>query len=285
MTRRKAQLHQDGRGALPFLEDITPFLYGKPITFVDIGAHQGNVLKALRSGPLYVRQAHLIEPNALVFQELQKGLDPETRGRYVYCHNIGIGSENGTLSMRREGGMSHVLKSVDPAQPHSSANMFTVPSITLDTFVKDNDVKHIHLLKIDVEGFEKEVLIGAAHTLNNGLVDVIYVEAGISDENPQQTYYRVIEDQLARHGYKLFRIYEQTNEWPTDSAVLRRVNMAFMSPTFLAENPYKVTRELFAVKKELREIKRSMSWKVGYPFRSVWKVARKLCRVMKSIAK
>jgi len=47
---------------------------------------------------------------------------------------------------------------------------------TLDSFCKKNEINHIGLLKIDVEGFEADVLEGSSHLLKNKLIDFIVFE-------------------------------------------------------------------------------------------------------------
>ena len=79
---------------------------------------------------------------------------------------------------------------------------------------------------------------------------MIYIEAGMEPGGKQQTYYRDIEDLLRGHGYRLFRIYEQVHEWLTDSPLLRRVNLAFMSEAFVRRHPFRLSHDLVAMRKE-----------------------------------
>ena len=67
--------------------------------------------------------------------------------------------------------------------------VIAVPMITLDEFV---NVKHLTLLKIDVEGFEKFVLEGARHLLEH--TDYIYFEAW--------------DQHYKKHGYSFRDVYD-----------------------------------------------------------------------------
>lgn len=51
---------------------------------------------------------------------------------------------------------------------------------TLDKYIEENNVKHIHLMKIDVEGAELAVLKGGEWMFRKGMVDVIQFEYNLS---------------------------------------------------------------------------------------------------------
>ena len=58
-------------------------------------------------------------------------------------------------------------------------NVNEAESITIDQFCRDRNIKKIHLLKLDVEGNELNVLRGAEKMLENGSIDFIQFEFGI----------------------------------------------------------------------------------------------------------
>ena len=53
---------------------------------------------------------------------------------------------------------------------------YTVPTITLDSFVKKNKIKSIDLLKVDIEGSEHLMLQGARKTLKKNKIKTILIE-------------------------------------------------------------------------------------------------------------
>jgi len=53
---------------------------------------------------------------------------------------------------------------------------YTVPTITLDSFVKKNKIKSIDLLKVDIEGSEHLMLKGARKTLKKNKIKTILIE-------------------------------------------------------------------------------------------------------------
>jgi FkbM family methyltransferase len=56
---------------------------------------------------------------------------------------------------------------------------------TLDNYIKNNNISHIDMLKIDVETFEKNVLDGAKDSLN--MVKYMLMEVNFEDENANYT--------------------------------------------------------------------------------------------------
>lgn len=238
-----------------FLEDITPFFYRRSLTYVDVGAYDGEVFEKILGSKLKVREAHLVEPNPASLLAAKKRLEGAFKGHSLSFYNLAIGERPGRLRLTAAKTMTKVLAGDEERllATDADADVFEVECATLDELGSRFTERRISLLKIDVEGFEDKVLAGAAGLLADQRVDVIYVEAGMNPEGTQQCYYRTIEDILSSHDYRLFRIYEQHFEWMQDSPLLRRVNMAFMSRRFADANPYRLTLELFQAQKELGE--------------------------------
>ena len=100
---------------------------------------------------------------------------------------------------------------------------------TLDKFCEKEQVPNIHYLKIDTEGGDFEVLVGAEGMLKEEKIDFVEVEAGMSPNNtyhvPMENFKRYLEE----HGYYLFGLYEQVEERRTRKPNLRRANLVFIS--------------------------------------------------------
>ena len=71
-------------------------------------------------------------------------------------------------------------------QPFNKIKDFTEISVktkTLDTFCKENNISHIDLLKIDAEGNEENILLGAKELLKENKYHSIYVEIAETKSN------------------------------------------------------------------------------------------------------
>lgn len=235
-----------------FLKDIEPYFYKRHLTYVDVGAFVGEVfLKMVNSGRLNIREAHLYEPNPDSYEKLKKNI-AENKVSSVHAHHLAISDreENKTFSAAKS--MTKASKS--RLDLESSTNTFeceTVPLSSLTELLADGQ---INLLKIDVEGGEIEVLKGGQRLFKEQRVDVIYIEAGLNTEGGQQTYLCKIDAWLQSYGYRVFRIYEQKNEWISDSPILRRCNVAYMSDYFASKNPYLATMEIYELKREIESL-------------------------------
>jgi len=80
-----------------------------------------------------------------------------------------------------------------------------VRSSTIDTFCRDKGITHIDLLKLDVEGAEYQVLLGARQMLDKKRVGCCVFEYGATTFDMGNTP-AMIESYLAQLGYRLRNI-------------------------------------------------------------------------------
>lgn len=113
--------------------------------------------------------------------------------------NKGLSSRNETLSFNEtaENNSGGIFLTRD-----NFAAGRAVEVLTLDEFVDENRVEKISLIKIDVEGFEMEVLKGASDVLKRDK-PTLFVEIDDQFLARQQSSAAAIFDLLAAHGYKI----------------------------------------------------------------------------------
>jgi FkbM family methyltransferase len=124
--------------------------------FVDIGANVG-VYTVLAAGAIGA-QVVSIEPIPQTFRKLCANLRLNDIVDEVTLYNIGLGREKATLRFTADqDAMNHIIE--DEAWTGTSIE---VPILTLDAVLNERSPT---LIKMDVEGWESEVLAGAASTL------------------------------------------------------------------------------------------------------------------------
>lgn len=219
-----------------FIEDIAPFFCNRSIVYVDVGAYIGEVFtKLLASKKIKIREAHLIEPNPESYQKLQ---DAANKSKMQSCntYHIGISNNVGTAKFKAAQSMTKRVRA-DISRENSS-NIFETECRKLDEIAELFTDRRAHLMKLDVEGEELDVLESAQHLLEDQRIDVLYVEVGLNRSGTQQTYFGDLDALLQKYGYRVFKIYEQKNEWIDDSPLLRRCNVAYMSSGFSSVHSY-----------------------------------------------
>jgi FkbM family methyltransferase len=137
-------------------------------TVLDIGANTGQFAVLMRQSGFSGR-IHSVEPLQSAYTQLQAAAGRDSRWT---VQRAAVGAEAGALTMNVSGNSvsSSVLPMLDRhADAAPSAKYVAqeeVPATTVDDIVRAQDLDPERtLLKIDVQGYEKAVLDGAAKTL------------------------------------------------------------------------------------------------------------------------
>jgi FkbM family methyltransferase len=220
---------------IDFIQDITNSLpmYRVDIVF-DVGANVG------QSSKIYLNRfpsSHIycFEPVGDTFHQLQDNLKGIER---VDCYQLALGSSKGKGKMVMQGSsvMFYLLGQSKESPMNNDVATESVDIITLDEFCRTKRIDQINYLKIDTEGGDLEVLKGAANMLTEQRIDLVEVEAGMNPGNNRHVPFEALKEYLESHGYFLFGIYEQKNEWPTREPHLRRTNPLFISHRMIELN-------------------------------------------------
>jgi FkbM family methyltransferase len=133
----------------------------KPDVFVDVGANLGLYTCVMASTGL-VPRVIAFEPDKENFARLSSNLALNGLTTRVESHEVAVGARPGTATLipssRSNRGMSRIAATI-------SANSYDVALIALNDVVPLKDRKIA--IKIDVEGFESEVLTGAEQLLGS----------------------------------------------------------------------------------------------------------------------
>jgi FkbM family methyltransferase len=155
-------LEQSRFGLLP-----KPMRYAMDLV-VDIGANEGQWTTALL-GLIRVKQAFVIEPNPTAMERCKQRL---RNRKGITFSEVALGSNRGSgvLHITKSSDFSSLLdpnhQMIDANYAHGSSAVVTektVEVIPLDDLLPPDE--KIDLMKLDVQGFEREVLAGAASAL------------------------------------------------------------------------------------------------------------------------
>jgi FkbM family methyltransferase len=143
--------------------EIPGFTPEKDWICLDVGANLGLVAlpwaKKMESGTI-----HAFEPHPVTVKRLERNIELNCAVGIIQVHQMAVGAKTGKLELfiSGEGTMA-----MDPAQAEDrwEGQRITVPVTTLDAFCRKQKINHIDLIKIDIEGFEEQALLGAAKTL------------------------------------------------------------------------------------------------------------------------
>ena len=148
-------------------------------TVIDVGANVGKYSEMIKSlAP--EATIYAFEPHPQTYKRLKESAD---RLGYTAV-NAACGAEIGTATLydhgdgQSETGTEHasLIKDVIESVHKDTSRAWNIEVTTVDRFVDDNAVEHIDLLKIDVEGGEMKVLLGATDSLKKQMIDVIHFE-------------------------------------------------------------------------------------------------------------
>jgi FkbM family methyltransferase len=112
-----------------------------------------------------VTAAYCAEPDPLNFACLVRTVVDNGLQGLVLPDQTAIGDRNGTVSLLREGASGNFRVVTDSAS--AKENIVDVPCCTLDDWVErlGIDLDAVTFIKVDVEGFERRVVSGAARVL------------------------------------------------------------------------------------------------------------------------
>lgn len=182
------------------MEFIHSYLQPKDV-MIDVGANIG-AISLLAADKITHGKIFAFEPTPSVANKLKLNVRLNGLENIIACFVQAVSNKNGFLHFKIEG-QSEVNHIVNSSTKGDSKDIIKVSSTTLDTFVKNNNLKQVDLLKIDVEGAEQSVFDGAKTSLSKHVISVIVFEA-----NPKMKKYGTSSKKLIsfiqQYGYSVF---------------------------------------------------------------------------------
>jgi FkbM family methyltransferase len=184
---------------------------GNRMIIFDIGANRGQSVRFFKS--LYPSsKIYTFEPSESSFKKLRSFV---TNMQYsgVFLFRVAFGDSQ-REAIFHESDLSETSSFVLPNQDskylkkknrilfqknENSYNSIPIQITTLDDFVNKNEINFIDIVKIDVEGFELEVIQGASNTLEQGLVQILQIEN--QDNDMRRDNFHEINSFLRERNY------------------------------------------------------------------------------------
>lgn len=171
---------------------------------LDIGANIGNHSISL-SG--HFKEVHSFEPNPIVLDRLRKNIEINNI-KNITVHPYGAGYEDGEypffIDESGNLGASHIVQEAQRELPQPTRKNRKIPFIhvvNLDEYLSTKKIGAIDFVKIDVEGFELDVIKGMENTIKKyrPIVSFEY-HGGDFDEEYFQYFSSILS------GYELFEL-------------------------------------------------------------------------------
>ena len=212
-----------------WLYDVQRFAGTRDLSVLfDIGANTGQTAYGLvRYFPS--ARIYCFEPVKGVFDQLAA-----VYGRYpkVRCVQKAVGSAPGTATMAlRSFSEMNSLVGAGPAEG-LTGEVETVEIDTIDSFCKAEGLTHIDLLKMDVQGWELEVLKGAARMIDEGRVRFVFTEVGFRRDEVEMVHFSPINDTLERKGFRFCGLYSQFR-WGIHKQFVSFANALYVNVDFV----------------------------------------------------
>ena len=172
-------------------------------TIFDVGANVGQtcllLIKFFPKSKIYS-----FEPVTTTYDELVLNTKKYPN---ITCINMALGQKEETIQIAvHENPECNSLKNITL---NDGDGGIKIESTTAAIFCKKNNITRIDLLKIDVEGFEMEVLSGLGESFLRNNVKFIYAETGFDNSDSFKTHYADLERHLKALGFVTSAFYDQ----------------------------------------------------------------------------
>ncbi|MEI0549071.1 FkbM family methyltransferase [Brachyspira intermedia] len=211
----------NGSGEIDVIKYLISKLHSNkvPLVIFDVGANVGNYTKELVNNFGNNCIIHSFEPVKKTFEKLSEN----NFGNNVILHNFAFSSTEGVSKIYINSEISELASLSKRRLDHFNIYMDIEENIklkTIDNFCSENDINNIFFLKMDVEGYELEVLKGAENMLNNNSIEHLQFEFGgcnIDTRTFFQDFWYLLKDKyniyrIVKDGLYNISNYEETLE-------------------------------------------------------------------------
>ena len=205
---------------ITLIEDEEPILF-------DVGANKGQTIDRFQK---YFRnsQIHSFEPLPNLYEMLNTKYKDNLSKIFIngfalgdvknenefYLNNIGnYGALSSFYQLDEKSKFFQNYKKINNKfnKSFNSNEKITVKIDTLDNYVEEQKINKIDLLKIDTQGYEKNVLLGSLKTIKSKKIKHIEVEFIVNDSYSENNSFYLVDEILINCGYKLIALSDFGN--------------------------------------------------------------------------
>lgn len=185
--------------------------YIKNGTVLDIGSNIGLFSKAICDNIPY-ENIYLFEPCKELYDHSKELLKNNNN---VFFYNTAIGDQNGTIEIYKSTNANIGWNTILKKDPKQEDNFYLtmdkeICSINrLDDLCKN--INKIDFIKIDVEGYERYVLLGGMALIKK-FKPYMYIEVGWGTKHPEWFENEKIYNELFSIGYKQVKFTDKTKD-------------------------------------------------------------------------
>jgi FkbM family methyltransferase len=208
LIRHEPELRAEVRHLMEVVREVAR---ERPCRFLDVGAQYGLISLAVVHAGGEPTRVLALEPSPRAFANLKWHFDRLPPGR-AEALQVAAGAHEGTLELNPPDETSTMMYCTP--QPHTQASTTTVPVTTLDA-LRDRQGFRPTVLKVDVEGFELDVLRGAGRVLAEDR-PILFLEIHGTMLADRGLAPRAVLDLVREAGYRVEAI-----DGPTDEQIAR----------------------------------------------------------------
>lgn len=203
------------KGNYLFYKNVFSIIPSNNLIILDVGANDGWFSKVVYR---FRKDLKIIafEPLASMYEDLVR---IKKLNKKFDFYNCAVGSEIGKVEISEYGteGLSSLKDLSDEYQYNDHFNTsikekYEVKIIKLDDFILENKITNDLCLKIDTQGYEMEVLLGAQNTLKLGQIKFIIIELMTVEKYKEAKLYHEIINFLSEFDFQLVDIHQSYYE-------------------------------------------------------------------------
>ncbi|NEQ35516.1 MAG: FkbM family methyltransferase [Okeania sp. SIO3I5] len=205
----------------PEIAIIKKFITEGNVIF-DVGANVGKWTEEVLNYCSNLK-LHLFEPAPQTYKVLDRKITERQFREKPVTNCIGIAEDN-VVKQFYYYDKHNVLStfkrriSIDKIGKYGFPREIKALTTTIDSYCQQKAIRRINFLKVDTEGSELDVLLGAEQSLKRGKIDYIQFEYGGTYKDAKITLKQVF-DYLQKYRYSIFKVLENKLEYRPDFVI------------------------------------------------------------------